>query len=528
MINFWRKNGFAIAVLSAILTFYIVQVSRLRGWLIDDAGISFAYARNLAFGYGLVSQPGVLPVEGFSNPMWVFLLTIFAYAGFDIVEIVKPLSIILTICALVVFFIAFSRLMDSDYLALSVVAGLVVQPAFVIWSVGGLENPLLVFLVAISFYMCLLLPTPKKAVLAGILSGLTAITRPDGILYLSIYPVLHPKYSKQTLLSSLTVFGSYLVFRVAYFGEWLPNTYFMKAEGKTLGRTWLLALWGRLKSILLGLSGTKYLAAIIIFSVILLLLLILWKRKIDQRYITPTIFAAISIGGYLFMPSDWMGEYRFASAFFPFAYLLPCMLLSDVLSIYKGAEKKTGDVSQRKRTQPLIASCVILAGLAVLNFVSYIPRLENFTSNPTVNFHEVKADFYHFTRYASILNLEKPSVLLPDVGGVLYYYPEFRIYDLGGLVDGTVARTLGRNQQEFYDYIFETAEPDFIHVHGRWTYSASLDGDPRFLQRYTAIYKYIDSAMAAKYGIDRYSGDFVRNDRLFAPGDLEKLILEKP
>ncbi len=55
-------------------------------WQIDDAGISFAYARNLALGHGLVAQPGVIPVEGYSNPLWVFLL-----AAFSVVRLFDPL-----------------------------------------------------------------------------------------------------------------------------------------------------------------------------------------------------------------------------------------------------------------------------------------------------------------------------------------------------------------------------------------------------------------------------------------------------
>ena len=53
---------------------FAIAAYPLSGWLIDDAGISFAYARNLANGAGFVSQPGRVPVEGFSNPLWTLLL----------------------------------------------------------------------------------------------------------------------------------------------------------------------------------------------------------------------------------------------------------------------------------------------------------------------------------------------------------------------------------------------------------------------------------------------------------------------
>lgn len=53
---------------------YVLAVVTLGDWIIDDAGISFAYARNIAHFDGFVSQAGRPPVEGYSNFTWVMLL----------------------------------------------------------------------------------------------------------------------------------------------------------------------------------------------------------------------------------------------------------------------------------------------------------------------------------------------------------------------------------------------------------------------------------------------------------------------
>jgi hypothetical protein len=45
-------------------------------WVVDDAAITFSYARNLADGHGLVLQPGAAPVEGYSNPAWLVLFAV--------------------------------------------------------------------------------------------------------------------------------------------------------------------------------------------------------------------------------------------------------------------------------------------------------------------------------------------------------------------------------------------------------------------------------------------------------------------
>ena len=65
---FFRKYALAIIGIFVLIAFNIFQASHLQFLQIDDAGISFSYARNFALGDGLVSQPGFPPVEGFSNP----------------------------------------------------------------------------------------------------------------------------------------------------------------------------------------------------------------------------------------------------------------------------------------------------------------------------------------------------------------------------------------------------------------------------------------------------------------------------
>jgi hypothetical protein len=82
---------------------YLLSMALLGSWIVDDAAISYAYARNLAAGHGFVSQPGQPPVEGFSNFLWVVILTpLFWLRIFDPVVIVKCLSTLLVFCSFVI------------------------------------------------------------------------------------------------------------------------------------------------------------------------------------------------------------------------------------------------------------------------------------------------------------------------------------------------------------------------------------------------------------------------------------------
>ena len=68
-----------LVIVGMVLTVVIQQ--GLWNWYIEDAAISFGYARNWANGEGLVPYPGGELVEGYSNPTWVFLLTLFELVG---------------------------------------------------------------------------------------------------------------------------------------------------------------------------------------------------------------------------------------------------------------------------------------------------------------------------------------------------------------------------------------------------------------------------------------------------------------
>src|SRR5205823_446079 len=56
---------------------YILHSLLFRNWIVDDAGISFAYARNLAHGNGLTAWKGMPLVEGFSDFLWTILFSFF-------------------------------------------------------------------------------------------------------------------------------------------------------------------------------------------------------------------------------------------------------------------------------------------------------------------------------------------------------------------------------------------------------------------------------------------------------------------
>jgi hypothetical protein len=488
-------------------------------WLIDDAGISFAYARNLALGHGLVSQAGVAPVEGFSNPLWTLLLSFFFATGtFDPSWTPKLLSFVLV--AATFGTIAWGRGEASWPRSAAAAVALVLlslNTGFVVWTNSGLENPLLVALAALSCVVsarAAVTGSTGLETLAGAVAGLLALTRPDAVVYAAAYPLLRISLRDETpggarrVLASLTQFalgfvplwGSYLLFRRSYFGDWVPNTFHAKDKPSLLG---LLDV-DKLGDLLRATAGRM------VFPAVLLLLMgaawLIARHRADSQTRSVLIHLGLATGSYLLMPADWMGEYRFATAFFLF---FAWSLAEVALAVLDLGGRLQGAVA----AGAVAFSLLLIAETAVVS----APRSSAFAANPVVPFAKVEAfgaDGYN--RLAQILGLSSASLMTPDVGGALFG-STLRIYDLVGLCDRVAARTLTHDTTAFHDYVFAAARPTFIHVHGAWAQWAALETDRRLQRDYVPLWELWPS----DGGAAPWSADYVRRDAL--AGDSSRL-----
>jgi hypothetical protein len=481
------------------------------GWIVDDAGISFAYARNLVDGHGLVSQPGFEPVEGYSNPLWVALQTPFLLAGlFDPALTPKLLSLALIGGAFVVLYRAMSiaaaplsgRWMFLPALPLLLLS---LNTSFVAWTTSGLENPLFAFELSLLLYLSLravLLPelSPAMGAALGLTVAAAALTRPDGVLLGLAYPALIAgqglfTVTRQRHLPAYAIglgvpLLTFLAFRLAYFGELFPNTYYAKG-GITLAH--LGAKTNDLLDSVLGFNQTELqwlVVAALTAGVIVLRRPQLW---------TAASFTAFAAAGVLLLPPDWMRENRFCSIFVPAFYV---MLSLELLFLAQGP------LRQASREATLRVAAVV-AGVFLASTGGFLDRSIAFSREPTVPMSDVEVYFGdRFESYSRLLGVEDPSLLTLDVGGLLYG-SDLRVYDLVGLTDKTIARTLQKDQQAFYDYVFAELKPTFIHTHGVYAVYAALDNDSRLRKLYRPICEQIDPWVEHVWGFYWYSGDYV-------------------
>lgn len=510
---------------------FLVHAAVFRNWLIEDAGISFSYARNLAYGHGLVAQPGLPPVEAYSNFLWVLLLTpFFVLRIFQPVLTLKALSVALVAVSYALLYRTFAPVFRQRLILAIVLTLLGLNTAFVVWTTSGLENPLYALLLCGLMALALRSlqenrrPFGYAIALAGLAIGL-AMTRPEGILFAVVYPalvaaerVVRPgKKSGQrerlwgmiTYAAAFSVFyGGLLAFRLIYFGELMPNTYYAKGGPSLYDAVSLLTLQPAMvtKALSLvasvagrGMAGWALLAALIGACY----LVFTGKCQVQHLVVGILLLCATSI--YLLSPDDGMGEYRFGTPFIVTFYLFGGLLMDAVWEGWRGLP--------RLKTMIGVALAVVLVAGSLFLFVR---RSAHFAEHPPVPFAHIVAEYgQRYDGYAIELGVpvEQASVLLPDLGGTLYT-SRVRIYDLGMLADKTIARTLMRDQQAFYDYVFEVARLTFIHVHDVWSYLARLDDDPRFRRDYVPLYEYPDAWAKQRHGLTVYAGDYVRKDVL--------------
>ncbi len=233
-------------------------------FLTDDAYISFRYARNLSQGQGLVFNPGMERVEGYSNFLWVLGLAALDRMGVAPERAANPLSLLFTVAlwALLAAFLWQRHRRTRDWWLLVPLAALAACRSFAVWSTGGLETRLFELLVVAGVLRLVhemeghhvRPPLPLGAALLG----LAALTRPDGVLIAACAlgaaaAIDASRYQFQfgrwfsRVWPCVALVAAQLVFRYAYYHEWVPNTYFAKVGGRML--------WG---------SGLRYVAAFVL------------------------------------------------------------------------------------------------------------------------------------------------------------------------------------------------------------------------------------------------------------------------
>jgi hypothetical protein len=240
MASLGRLVGTMRTLLAATLLF---AHARRYDVLCDDAFISLRYARNLAEGNGLVYNAGER-VEGFTNFLWVLLEAVLLRLGAGPRAVVDLLGFGTALAAAFVVERGAERLELRPVGRLVAHAAIVSSVSFAVWLLAGLEASaygvlVLATLVAADEAMSSDSPWRHSAVVAGLVAAAAMLLRPETPLVVACAAIAALVVARERAVLPLlragltfaSVVGPLLLARRLYFGDWLPNTFYLKTTG---------------------------------------------------------------------------------------------------------------------------------------------------------------------------------------------------------------------------------------------------------------------------------------------------------
>lgn len=409
-------------------------------FLADDMMISMRSARNFADGLGLVWNPGER-LEVFTNLLWTLMMS---------ATHLLPLP---------------DRLASLPIMIISVVGGVICLPLAQRWAkalganattqrlllLALIVNAVLTTNVVVAFEQTLIVTIVMAALLFLLEDIQTGAVRPWGYICLGLIPLFrmdaailsvatglwviyeHPKRLKVIFALALGVTPSIVatVARHAYYGDWLPNTYYLKMVG------WPDRLRTGLhytKGFLYGYGWTFALIA-----------LALWRGGLrwNAAWRAVIIVSAAQLAYGAYIGGDVLGVHRVFAAVV-------------VLSLAAGLT-----AGQTLFGNGYVSVVIAIAAAALLARSGYImPGLD-----------EVRRQDSNNIRLALKLDQEAPTALVADgyAGNLFYFAPRVRGIDFLGKTDARVAHMAvphhgtvpGHNKFDF-DYTIGERHPEYV------------------------------------------------------------------
>lgn len=480
-----RLSGALWGLIPAVIVF-LAHAWIYADFFIDDAFISLRYVQQWLAGNGLVYNIGDR-VEGYSNFLWIVLMGAAGALGMDLIFASRLWGIGLSLATLALVFWVVRRMAFPLFSPLL----LALSAPFAMWAVGGLENPLFMFLALAGSLLFWREEERGKGWTSSLCWGLLALTRPDGLLFggvaflyrvgrlvqLRQWPRRHD-YLRGVVLAAIVL--PHLLWRLGYYGYPLPNTIYAKSLGLNL-RTFF--------------EGGYYLYSSfeIIGGLFFSALLVILAVAARQKYSYTPYFATNVVAYLLFIfaaGGDWMPAQRFLASILPLLIVVVHAGAVELVNLLSPVLKKP------LAWTPLIAQLLYIAAIAVsVRFIEPGIPPNHRLSLP-----------YPWVSYLEENLHESDTIAVFDAGWVSYQLPlTVRIVDMVGLTDVHIAHRPPQfpgglwGQGDAWgrwdvDYVL-AQNPRFVqmHVHGmddqgRWrtgfTGTTLLANDPRFVERY--------------------------------------------
>lgn len=294
-----RKNLVYLMIILLASVFYIgfifrasITIDGIRYYtLFDDAMISMRYARNLAEGFGLVWNPGEF-VEGYSNLLWVIWMAVLHLIHLH----VSKISLLVLISGAVILILnllvvkSLAEKLSNDSFTVTVLS--MIFTAFyyglVFWTLRGMEVGFLTLLLNYTVMLIFNLQdgfSNNNFVKLIFVLSCILLLRADSLIfiifflfyfYFTVQPENKNKVFLMLVVSMSGVIIAQTIFRIIYYEDFLPNTYYLKLSE--------IPILSRLLAGLLIL-GQNYLYNLTAIILPVVLYIFIYFKQIDKQRI---------------------------------------------------------------------------------------------------------------------------------------------------------------------------------------------------------------------------------------------------
>lgn len=453
-----------ILPLSTAATAILVVVLQLRivgNFRVDDAYISFAFAKNLARGRGLIFSHDVR-VEGYTNFLWTVLNAL----PIRVLPDADPLIAARVMCVAALFGLLLatwklSRLFVGPALSAVGVVCLASWTDLTRAAVSGLETVPHAMLLAFGalHYLRELQAERRHSLWWFVAAALTRISSLTSVAFVCGFELalrgLDRELAPRNLLRwagpPLLLFGLYFAWRFSYYGLPLPTTYYAKsmvtAADPDRGARYL---WDALRDL-----GALALVPFVTLAI---------ARSFERRRVFLLCAVASEAACVVKVGGDWMPFNRFC---IPLAAPLVVLFVAGLGEVWKAASHS-----------PLLtrAAAFTLGAVAIAWTLVHVDSHVVATPEERVKL-EVAAAVKRHTRH-DLLDVRaffdaivrRPGdVLATDYGGVLGYYTDASIIEMWGLCNRDIAllgNTEGINPIYGKTCIecYRRFDPDYFHI----------------------------------------------------------------
>ena len=436
-------------------------------WVVDDAYIIFRYSENLANHFQLTYNINSHPVEGYTGIMLSVLIAIAIKIGVAPVFASHLIGVLGFIIGGIFLVLLLKKIKIADIVCSITILIYSFMPIIYTHIYSGLETMLfLASIITAIYYSMVALKNNSNKNYPFISLGLSllflSLIRPEGVLFsilIALFCGVYYYYGKKYLFNKFIInlilifiipFVIYFLWRWNYYGQFFPNTYYLKAGNYTFSYQSYNSFIEFFK---------KYFAFPFSISIILILINIdkIWaelKNNVNDTLskeflfiLLPTLlFTIILLLQYFYTDLLMDFSHRFFIPTLPLFLILFAVLLNIG---FKNLQNLSVSNPLTYKTYIFLLIC-----LFYLNFNLLIPDMKKeveLASRMKILLEEVHIPTGKYIQQ----HFNKHMVLLVHAdAGAIPYFARLRTIDFGGLNDDFLSHRNKLSKQQIIDYFF--------------------------------------------------------------------------